>query len=66
MSNPWLNIPLDDCEGHMSLPAIGCAGGNGLDRIVGRTVERVVAVDVNPDYIERTHDRYAEVLCAEL
>jgi SAM-dependent methyltransferase len=97
MSNPWLEIPLDDYEGHMSLPAvgqaqmiaeqldrsldrwaptsiavIGCAGGNGLDRIAGGTVERVVAVDVNPDYIERTRDRHAqrlqglELVCADV
>jgi SAM-dependent methyltransferase len=97
MSNPWLSIPLDDYEGHMSLPevgqaqmiaeqlarsldrwaprsiaVIGCAGGNGLDRIAGTTVERVVAVDVNPDYIERTRDRHAqqlrglELVCADV
>jgi len=97
MSNTWLDIPLDDYEGHMSLPAvgqaqmiaeqlahaikrwtptsiavIGCAGGNGLDRISGSRVERVVAVDVNPDYIERTRDRYAkrlqglELICADV
>jgi hypothetical protein len=63
MSNPWLNIPLDDYEGHMSLPAvgqaqmiaeqldhalIGCAGGNGLERIAGRPIERVVARDAVP------------------
>src|ERR1700693_5946808 len=97
MSNPWLNIPLDDYEGHMSLPAvgqaqmiaeqldralerwsptsiavIGCAGGNGLDKISGRTVERVVAVDVNPDYIERARARHAqrlqhlELVCANV
>jgi SAM-dependent methyltransferase len=87
MSNPWLNVPLEDYEGHMSLsvvgqaqmlaeqleralerwaPAsiavIGCAGGNGLEKIAGRAVERVVAVDVNPDYIERVRTRYAERL----
>jgi SAM-dependent methyltransferase len=97
MSNPWLSIPLDDYEGHMSLPTvgqaqmiaeqlgraldrwtptsiavIGCAGGNGLDRIAGSAVERVVAVDVNPDYIERTRDRHAkgllglELVCADV
>jgi hypothetical protein len=87
MSNPWLDIPLEDYEAHMSLPAvgqaqmiaeqlaraverwdprsmavIGCAGGNGLDKIAGSTVERVVAVDVNPDYIERTRARHAQRL----
>jgi SAM-dependent methyltransferase len=97
MSNPWLKIPLDDYEGHMSMPAvgqaqmiaeqldralkrwaptsiavIGCAGGNGLDKIEARTVERVVAVDVNPDYIKRTRGRHAprlqglELVCADV
>ncbi len=97
MSNPWLGIPLDDYEGHMSLPTvgqaqmmaeqldraierwsptsiavIGCAGGNGLDKIPGRTIERVVAVDVNPDYIERARARHAqrlrrlELVCADV
>jgi SAM-dependent methyltransferase len=96
MRNPWLDIPLDDYESHMSLPGvgqaqmiaeqldraldrwaptsiaiIGCAGGNGLDKVAGRTVERVVAVDVNPDYIEQTRARYAqrlqglELVCAD-
>lgn len=97
MSNPWLNVPLEDYEGHMALPAvgqaqmiaeqldralvrwapksiaiIGCAGGNGLEKIDGRTVERVVCVDVNPDYIERVHSRYAQripglqLVCADV
>jgi hypothetical protein len=34
------------------IAVIGCAGGNGLDRIEPSTVERVVAVDLNPEYIE--------------
>src|SRR5579862_5205630 len=84
MSNPWLDIPWADYEGHMGLPSIGqsgliadqldvwvkekcprsvgiigCAGGNGLDRLVGTGVDRVVGVDLNPDYIEQTRRRYA-------
>ncbi len=84
MSNPWLEIPLADYEGHMSLPSIGqsrliadqleasvrtfcpqsigiigCAGGNGLDRLAGTGVNRVVGVDLNPEYIEQTRRRYA-------
>ncbi len=72
----WLDIPLDDYEGHMGLPSIGqaamladqlalliarsaprsvavagCAGGNGFERI-GPPVERVVAVDINPAYLD--------------
>jgi SAM-dependent methyltransferase len=97
MSNPWLDIPLDDYERHMSLPAVGqaqmiaeqldraldrwsprsvavvgCAGGNGLDRLMGRPIERVVAVDLNPQYIERARDRHAkrlpglELVCADV
>ncbi len=97
MSTPWLDIPLEDYEGHMSLPAIGqaqmiaeqldralarwgprsvaiigCAGCNGLDKIAGRSIERVVAVDVNPHYIERTRARHAhrlpnlEAVCADV
>jgi len=97
MSNPWLGIPLDDYEQHMSLPeigqaqmlaeqfaraldrwappsvaVIGCAGGNGLDRVEGRSVARLVAVDVNPEYIELTRARYArrlprlEMICADV
>jgi hypothetical protein len=97
MGNPWLDIPLDDYEGHMSLPevgqaqmiadqfdraimrwspasiaVIGCAGGNGLERIAVGTVERIVAVDVNPDYLEQTRVRHAqrlqelELICADI
>lgn len=84
MSNPWLEIPLEEYEGHMSLPSIGqaqmladhfeevlwrhrprsvgiigCAGGNGLERIVPGSVDRVVAVDINPGYVERARVRHA-------
>ncbi len=45
-----------------SVAVIGCAGGNGLDRIATSPVKRVVAVDLNPDYIERTRARYARRL----
>jgi cyclopropane fatty-acyl-phospholipid synthase-like methyltransferase len=97
MRSPWLNIPLHDYEGHMSLPSIGqakmladhfellikrnspasvaiigCAGGNGLDRIAPGQVERVVAVDINPNYVEEARTRYAsrlgclEVICGDV
>jgi SAM-dependent methyltransferase len=87
MRNPWLEIPLEDYEGHMSLPSIGqakmladhfeslirqhspasvaiigCAGGNGLERIAPGTLDRVVAVDINPDYIAKTGMRHARRL----
>jgi ubiquinone/menaquinone biosynthesis C-methylase UbiE len=55
-----------------SLAIIGCAGGNGLERIKPGQLERLVAVDVNPKYIEHTRDRYAmrlpnlELHCADV
>lgn len=44
-----------------SVAIIGCAGGNGLDRIPA-TVRRVVGVDINPDYIAAASSRYREQL----
>lgn len=97
MSNPWLDLPLEDYEGHMSLPdigqaqmladqlerllkrtsprsvaLIGCAGGNGLDRIEPRQLERVVALDINPAYIRTVGVRHSrrlgnlELYCADV
>ena len=40
-----------------SVAVIGCAGGNGLDKIPG-SVKRVVGVDINPDYIASAFFRY--------
>jgi SAM-dependent methyltransferase len=96
MRNPWLEIPLEDYEGHMSLPSIGqaqmlaehfdslirqhspasvavigCAGGNGLERIAPGTLDRIVAVDINPGYIAETGIRHSrrlqglELYCAD-
>jgi hypothetical protein len=96
-ASPWLEIPLDDYEKHMSLDSVGqapmlaerfallvlrlrpssvalfgCAGGNGLDRIEPGQVDRVVAVDINPRYIEAAAKRYAgrfeqfETMCADV
>ena len=42
----------------LSVAVIGCAGGNGFERIAGSTVRRAVGVDLNPDYIERARVRY--------
>ncbi len=55
-----------------SIALIGCAGGNGLERIPVGAVERIVAVDVNPDYLERARVRHAErlkqleLMCADI
>jgi SAM-dependent methyltransferase len=39
-----------------SLAVLGCAGGNGFDRVPAGT--RLVGVDVNPDYIDVARARY--------
>jgi hypothetical protein len=44
------------CPGSVAI--IGCAGGNGFDCVVGTSVSRVAAVDLNPEYIERARVRY--------
>ncbi len=41
-----------------SVAVLGCAGGNGFERIP-RTVERAVGVDINPNYIERALSRFS-------
>jgi hypothetical protein len=84
MPNPWLNIPIEDYEGHMgpdgvrqldaladlfaralafakpeSVAILGAAGGNGLDRIDPAITRRVVAIDINPDYLDAVRSRYS-------
>lgn len=97
MRNPWLDIPLMDYEGHMSLPSVGqalmlgdqlhaliqrvrpdsvavmgCAGGNGLERIDPDAVTRVVAVDINREYLDEAARRHShrfdqmEVYCSDV
>ncbi len=97
VSNPWLDIPLADYEGHMALPhvaqaslladlfgallrelqpesvaVLGCAGGNGLDRIDPAATSRVVGVDINPQYVEAMRNRHQgrfaqlEAICADV
>ena len=45
-----------------SVAVIGCAGGNGFERLVGAGVSRVVGVDINARYVERVRERYAALL----
>ncbi len=42
-----------------SLAVLGTAGGNGLDGIDPRVTERVVAVDIHPEYLETCGARHA-------
>jgi SAM-dependent methyltransferase len=83
VASPWLDIPLEDYEGHMALPEIaqarmladelesavrqhapssvaiiGCSGGNGFERLIGTTVERIVGIDINPTYVAAAQARF--------
>ena len=84
MTNPWLEIPLADYEGHMALPEVaqatllgdiferilpqehvsasvailGCAGGNGFDRIDPQVTMRVIGIDINPAYVATARERF--------
>jgi hypothetical protein len=42
-----------------TVAVLGCAGGNGLDRIDPQQVRRVVGVDINAQYIHETRARHA-------
>ena len=41
-----------------SVAVLGCAGGNGFDRISPLVSERVVGVDINPTFIDATRTRF--------
>lgn len=42
-----------------SAAVIGCAGGNGFDRVRVQTTRRLVGIDINPQYIQELAYRYA-------
>lgn len=54
-----------------SVAIVGCSGGNGFDRMSPEAVQRVVGIDINPEYIaatrKRFHDRFKrlETLCQD-
>ena len=45
-----------------SVAVLGCAGGNGFDRIAAQKIVRVVGVDINPEYIDQLRTRFASRL----
>jgi SAM-dependent methyltransferase len=55
-----------------SVAIIGCAGGNGLERIESERLQHIIGVDINPDYIEQARARHAtrltqlELYCADI
>ncbi len=95
--NPWLQIPAEDYEGHMSAPnvaqlqmlnkifidvlneylpksiaVLGCTTGNGLEHLIDKNIERIVGVDINPDYISICKKQFEnklpqlKLICADL
>lgn len=44
--------------GPASLALLGCAGGNGLERVSPNVTSRVVAIDINPAYCMETERRF--------
>jgi hypothetical protein len=49
-----------------SLALLGVAGGNGLQHVDGTITSRVVAIDVNPDYLAATQARFPDLRGLEL
>jgi ubiquinone/menaquinone biosynthesis C-methylase UbiE len=55
-----------------SLAVLGCATGAGFETIDPATVRRLVAIDINPEYIEIVRRRFAasipglELICADV
>ena len=45
-----------------SAAVIGCAGGNGFDRINVGVTKRVVGIDINPQYVQELAYRYAATI----
>lgn len=43
-----------------SVAVLGCAGGNGFERIRADVTRRVVGIDINPHYIQQARERFAE------
>jgi ubiquinone/menaquinone biosynthesis C-methylase UbiE len=42
-----------------SVAVLGCAGGNGFERVTPETTRRLVGIDLNPEYLEQARTRFA-------
>lgn len=55
-----------------TVAVLGAAGGNGFAHMAASPVERAVAVDINPGYLEALRDRHApqipglEIVCGDI
>ncbi len=43
-----------------SVAVVGCAGGSGFERIDPNRTPRVIGIDLNPTYIDRARQRFAD------
>ena len=41
-----------------SVAIVGCSGGNGFERLIGTSIERIVGIDVNPAYVAAAQARF--------
>ncbi len=55
-----------------SLAIIGCAGGNGLEKMNHKTIEKIICVDINPVFLNKAIERYKksfkniEFICCDI
>lgn len=55
-----------------SVAVLGCSGGTGLEILAGLALERVLAIDINPGYLETLRRRFGaslpnlETVCGDL
>ena len=45
-----------------SIAVLGCSAGNGFENIDPSVTQKVIGVDINPDYLEVLQDRYGSSL----
>jgi len=43
-----------------SMAIVGCAGGNGLERVIGAGVQRVIGIDINESYVQCAQQRFGD------
>lgn len=48
--------------GPRSVAILGCAGGNGLERLTPLHLDRIVGVDINPRYVAAARERFGRGL----
>jgi Methyltransferase domain len=41
-----------------SVAIVGCSGGNGFERLIGTSIERIVGIDINPAYVAAAQARF--------